>query len=369
MKAQVFASPLFLAILTLLGFGLIQVYSSSFVLGIESFEQPHFFFYRQLMFAGVGLGLLLFVLQIPFSWIKNWSFIFFLAALISLAATLIPGVGLKVGGATRWIPITNSFRFEPSEFLKLGFVLFLAALFLPQGSIPKRMPWFVTAALLISMFALLYHQPDFGTFSLLLLLSICFLFVVGLKKRVFLTSFIFLIPAFYFLLMSENYRRTRVLAFLDPWSEAEKSGFQVIQSMLSFSSGGLFGSGIGQSQGKLFFLPEAHTDFTLAIFGEEFGWVGFVVLMCLYGIIIFQGFRIALKSKDPFKKNLSLGISILFALQVFTNCGVVLGMLPTKGLTLPFLSYGGSSLITLCVMMALLLKIQIEENNESKAIV
>jgi cell division protein FtsW len=165
-------------------------------------------------------------------------------------------------------------------------------------------------------------------------------------------------PAFYLLVMRVPYRRDRVLGFLDPWADPEQKGFQVIQSMLSFHSGGITGAGLGQGQGKLFFLPEAHTDFTLAVFGEEMGYVGFLCLLTLYGYVVLRGFQISLKCESIFRKALALGISMTFGLSVFINAGVVMGLLPTKGLTLPFLSYGGSSIVTLCFMFGLLLNLE-----------
>jgi cell division protein FtsW len=174
-----------------------------------------------------------------------------------------------------------------------------------------------------------------------------------------------MVPAFYLLVMRVPYRRARVLAFMDPWADPEQKGFQVIQSMLSFHSGGVTGAGLGQGQGKLFFLPEAHTDFTLAVMGEEIGFIGVVLVLALYGYVVMRGFQIAIRCENPFRKALALGISMTFALSIFINCGVVMGLLPTKGLTLPFLSYGGSSLMTLCLMFGLLLNIEknlIQEN-------
>ncbi|HOY15562.1 MAG TPA: FtsW/RodA/SpoVE family cell cycle protein, partial [Saprospiraceae bacterium] len=184
------------------------------------------------------------------------------------------------------------------------------------------------------------------------------LFAFGLKWRYIIASFAVIIPSFYFLVMTIPYRRARVFAFLDPWSDPEQKGFQVIQSMMSFSSGGLTGSGLGQGQGKLFFLPEAHTDFTMAVLGEEIGFIGFVMVMALYGFIVLRGLQIAVKCQDNFHKALAIGVSITFGISVFINVGVVMGILPTKGLTLPFLSYGGSSLVTLCLMFGLLLNVE-----------
>ena len=164
-------------------------------------------------------------------------------------------------------------------------------------------------------------------------------------------------PAFYVLIVQVPYRFARIQAFLDPWADPSNKGFQVIQSMLSFRAGGIWGQGIGQGQGKLFFLPEAHTDFTLAVLGEELGFVGVMLVLLLYAFIVYKGFQIALKTEQTFPKAVAIGLSLAFGLSVFINFGVVMGLLPTKGLTLPFLSYGGSSLLVNCFAMGLLMNI------------
>ena len=189
-------------------------------------------------------------------------------------------------------------------------------------------------------------------------MGISLLFIFGLSFKYLIAAGLAAVPLFYFLVRNVPYRHARVQAFLDPWSDPAQKGFQVIQSMLAIHSGGLTGQGLGQSQGKLFFLPEAHTDFTLAVFGEEMGFVGFVVILALYGYVIFRSFQIAIKSENIFHKAFSIGLGMTFGLSVFINAGVVMGLLPTKGLTLPFLSYGGSSLVTLCVMFGILINIE-----------
>ncbi|MNL02581.1 Lipid II flippase FtsW [compost metagenome] len=211
-------------------------------------------------------------------------------------------------------------------------------------------------------------QPDFGSFAIVMMVGVTLLFAFGLQWKYIIAALSVLAPAFYFLVMNVPYRRARVLAFLDPWADPAQKGFQVIQSMLSFHSGGLTGAGLGQGQGKLFFLPEAHTDFTLAVFGEEMGFIGFVAILALYAFVVFRGIQVAVKTEDTFKRALCLGLSITFALSVFINAGVVMGLLPTKGLTLPFLSYGGSSLVTLAFLFGLILNIEnsFEEDRFSK---
>lgn len=351
-------SPLLLAILALMGIGLVQVYSSSYVFASESFGDGLFFFERQAIFALLAFVGLLFTAQISIEKVEKWGWLVWLGAGLGVAATLIPGVGVRVGGATRWIPGPFGIRIEPSEVLKLSFSLLFASLMVRNKTTLQSVKWpFLVVIMLAPLFALL-KQPDFGSFAIIVLVALGLLFSFGLKWRYVISGAMLTATAFYFLVMKVPYRHARVMAFLDPWSDPDQKGFQVIQSMLSFSNGGLIGEGLGQGQGKLFFLPEAHTDFTMAVLGEEIGFVGFVLLIFLYGFVVVRGFQIALKTENLFRRSLALGISMTFALSVFINAGVVLGLLPTKGLTMPFLSYGGSSLVSLCLMMGLLLNIE-----------
>jgi cell division protein FtsW len=352
------SSPLLLVILTLLGVGLVQVYSSSYVFATESYGDGLFFFKRQAMFVVIGFIALLVSAQLPLPWVLRWGWAVWVLASLGIVATFVPGLGVRVGGAIRWIQFPFGLRFEPSEALKLSFSLFFATLVTKNSSMLARWSWPWLLLLFAAPLVLLLRQPDFGSFAIIICVGVGLLFAFGLKWRYIFSAMAVILPAFYFLVMKVEYRRARVLAFLDPWSDPEQKGFQVIQSMLSFHSGGLTGAGLGQGQGKLFFLPEAHTDFTMAVLGEEIGFIGFLVVMSCYGFVVLRGFQIAIRSENQFNKVLALGISMTFALSVFINAGVVLGLLPTKGLTLPFLSYGGSSLLVLCFMFGLLLNIE-----------
>lgn len=356
--SRVLSSSLLLVVIALMGVGLVQVYSSSYVFATESYGDGLFFFKRQLIFAGLALAVLLGTAAVPFRLVEKWGWVAWPAASLLLLVTFVPGLGVRVGGALRWIQLPLGVRFEPAELLKIAFILLFASLVTRRENFLARVkPWWILL-FLAAPFFLLLKQPDFGSFAILLMTGVALLFAFGLQWKWIAGAFAVLVPAFYFLVMTVPYRRARVLAFLDPWSDPEQKGFQAIQSMLSFHSGGLTGVGLGQGQGKLFFLPEAHTDFTLAVFGEEMGFLGVVVLLSLYGFAIFRGIQIAIKAEEPFKRAAALGFSIVFALTVFINSGVVMGMLPTKGLTLPFMSYGGSSLLVFCFMFGLLLSIE-----------
>lgn len=352
------SSSLFLAIIMLLGIGLVQVYSSSFIFAIESYGDGLYFFKRQLLFALLSAAVLVGTIHIPLRYIQKYGWTIWLVATLGVLATYVPGLGVRVGGALRWIQLPFGLRFEPGELLKISFSIWFASLLVRQENILARVKWHWLLLAMVLPLALLLKQPDFGTFAIILTVGVTLLFAFGLQWKYIFAAMAVLVPAFYFLVMTVPYRRARVLAFLDPWSDPAQKGFQVIQSMLSFHSGGLTGVGLGQGQGKLFFLPEAHTDFTLAVFGEEMGFIGFVLILFLYGFVVFRGIQIAVKAEETFQKALALGLSVTFAMSVFINAGVVMGLLPTKGLTLPFLSYGGSSLISLCFMFGLILNIE-----------
>lgn len=349
---------LLLAVFAFLGIGLVQVYSSSFMFAIESRGDGLFFFKRQLLFTGIGIAVLLLTASVPFRWIEKFGWWLWLIAAAAVAATLIPGLGVKAGGAARWLRVPGIGVFEPSEFLRIALSLLLATYFSRRSERLGGYEFLVRTFVFLTPLFLLLKQPDFGSFVICLIVFIGILFAFGLKWRFLIASAVVAVPAFYFLVMRVPYRRARIAAFLDPWSDPEQKGFQVIQSMLSFQSGGLTGVGLGEGQGKLFFLPEAHTDFTLAVLGEEMGFVGVFVVLALYGYLVFRGLQLASRTENMFARVLALGLSLTFALSVFINAGVVMGMLPTKGLTLPFLSSGGSSLIATCLLFGLLLNIE-----------
>lgn len=352
------SSSLFLAIIALIGIGLVQVYSSSFIFAIESYGDGLFFFKKQVLFSLMAFAVLIGTIHLPFRYVEKFGWLIWLSAAGLVAATFIPGVGVRVGGAIRWIQLPLGLRFEPAELLKASFCLLFASLMCRQQNFLAKLKWPLLVILVLLPLAFLLKQPDFGSFAIILMVGVGLLFAFGLRWKYILAAATVVLPAVYFLVMAVPYRRARVMSFLDPWSDPASKGFQVIQSMLSFHSGGLTGAGIGQGQGKLFFLPEAHTDFTLAVFGEEMGFIGFLLILGLYGFVVMRGIQIAVKVEEPFKKSLVLGLTLTFALQVFINAGVVMGLLPTKGLTLPFLSYGGSSLVVLCFMFGLILNVE-----------
>jgi len=311
----------------------------------------------------VGICLAFFTYSIKKDIFVRYGWFLWVFAAIGVVLTLIPGIGVKVGGAARWLPIMGGLRFEPGEFLKLGFCFWLASLFDSDSTeIFSRLKWYWVVVLTMVPLGLLLRQPDFGTFAILIMIFFAVVFAMGLKVKWIIISISLVLPIFYFLVMSVGYRRERILAYLDPWLDPQGRGYQVIQSMVTFSRGGFWGEGLGQGQGKLFFLPEAHTDFTFAVFGEEWGFWGVILLVGLYFLIPVHGFKLFQKVDTKFKKVLVLSIVIMVTLSAIINMGVSLGLLPTKGLTLPFLSYGGSSMIMLSFAFGLLIRYERQAN-------
>lgn len=356
------SSNLFLAILALLGIGVVQVYSSSYIFAFETYGDGLFFFKKQLLFVILSLAVFFMSYSIPLNWVQKSSWFLWIAGFIGVILTLIPGIGVKVGGAHRWLQLPLGVRFEPGELLKIAFIFYFSTVLYLRQTVLKKIPMIVILISLVMPLVLLLKQPDFGSFAIICITGLSLLFIYGLSWKYIIGSLAAIVPLFYFLVMRVDYRRARIMAFLDPWADPEHKGFQVIQSMLSFHSGGLSGVGIGQGQGKLFFLPEAHTDFTLAVFGEELGFLGFCFLLCVYGFILYRTLQIAILIKSTFHKSIVVGAATVFGINVFINCGVVLGLLPTKGLTLPFLSYGGSSLVVYMFLFGII--VNIEKNME-----
>ncbi len=364
-KTRFLNSSLFLTVFSLFGVGLVQVYSSSYIFAIESYGDAHYFFKRQLLFTGLAIAVMIFATQISIEFLRKYAPLIFVGSVFFLLLTYIPGLGVRVGGAQRWIQLPFGFRFEPSEILKLSYCLFIASMFCYRETVFKgiKLGWYFL--LFLVPLPLLLKQPDFGTFVIIGLLTISIIYAVGVSLKWLVGAALAALPILYMLVWNVPYRKARLQAFFDPWSDPEAKGFQVIQSMLSVHSGGLTGQGLGQGQGKLFFLPEAHTDFTMAVFSEEMGFIGVCFLILVYGFLIFKGFQVSVRTEDLFKKYLALGLTLIFAFAVFINAGVAIGLLPTKGLTMPFMSYGGSSLLAQGLLFGLLVNLEMSEGSRT----
>lgn len=357
---------LLLVVLFLIGLGLVQVYSSSFIFAIESYGDGHYFFRKQLLYSLLAIMILFTCILSPWNYLRKLGQALWILAVVGVILTFIPQFAVKVGGAHRWVQLPMGFRFEPAELLKFSYPFIVSWWFVRFKTQPHRLNLIAATASLFIPLLLLLKQPDFGSFAIITAMIIAALFIAGLSLGYFAGLIAVVLPAFYFLVVNVPYRWARVQAFMDPWSDPQDRGFQIIQSMLSFYTGGITGKGLGQAQGKLFFLPEAHTDFTLSIFAEELGFIGVLLLILLYGFLIFKSLRVAAREKQAEVQFTAFGIAIVLGLSIFINMGVAMGLLPTKGLTLPFISYGGSSLVCVSFACGILLAIDKRQKYFSK---
>lgn len=323
--------------------GLIMIYSSSFILSTEIYQHSYHYIARQLIYLMMGLGIAVIVAKTKYSFWYKYGYMINIAATMIVALTIVKGLGNNVKGASRWLSV-GGFSIQPGELVK--FTIILSALFFFEqwhAMDPKQRAKHGFTLLL--PVTLLIKQPDFGSFS------ICFIVVsfVGFmssfpRKYFYITLLVGSISGI-IILFSQAYRVKRMLTYLDPWKNPQGSGFQIIQSYMAFANGSFLGKGLGNSNEKLFYLPEAHNDFIFSVVGEELGFVGVFLIITLFVAMIYFGFKLVLKLQN--RVAVILGASIIFVLgiQALLNMGVVLGLLPTKGLNLPFISYGGSSLI------------------------
>lgn len=354
------ASFFFKALVVLWGLGSLQVLSSSFSLGLERYQFGYYYFVKQLLFVLFVLILLMLSLRerVQKQFVRLW-WIWPISAFAALM-TLIPGLGAKAGGASRWLSLPLGLRLEPSEFLKLGFCFWLPALFYlrPQTieSWGLKVKWLLTVIPLLILLA----QPDFGSLVMLCLLFVVFLFINGLSWRVLAGLAVPLVAGLALTLWLAPYRRQRLLAFLDPWSDPMGRGYQVLQSMLTVSRGGLWGQGIGRSSAKWFYLPEGHTDFTFAVWLEEWGLLAGLLLLCFWGYVIYQMASLVSQQESRYQRSVLAMLMSLFGLATFLNLAVVTGLLPTKGLSLPFFSYGGSNLVTMSFVFIYFMHIEMQ---------
>jgi cell division protein FtsW len=347
-----------ICVLLLIGIGLVAVYSASSVLAEDRFGDNYYYLKRQAVFCLLGLLLMIIASNIHYLFYRRVVYFFLGATMFLLALLLVPGLGVKVGGAQRW------FRFgfismQPSELAKLSLAIFVAYSMSKNLDTIKTfsrglLPLLVVAAVFMSLILL---QPDLGTAIIIGMWMLALLFIGGVNLGHLFLLLGLIGPAVFYLISHTAYRLNRWWAFLDPWEDPQGFGFQIIHSFLAFGSGGLSGVGIGNSKQKLFYLPEPHTDFVLAIIAEEIGFIGICVLLILFGFVVIRGIKIALKAPELFGTYLAMGISCMLAFQVIVNMGVVMALLPTKGLTLPFISYGGSSLVVCLIAMGILMNI------------
>lgn len=345
-------------VFALIAFGIVMIYSTSAIYASETFNDSYHFLKRQLFWVLIGLGFFFAATKVPYQMLRQFKWPIMAFSLFLLIAVFLPYIGKSAGGARRWIHVAF-FTFQPSEFAKIALIVFLADfLTFRQRKLKDFFKGFFPCLLVLGLFmGLIVLQPDLGTVMLLGAVSFILFFVSGIRISHLLLIFLLSLPVLYQFIFKVTYRRNRMLAFINPWQDPEGTGFQIIQSFIALGSGGVTGMGLGESRQKLFYLPEAHTDFIFSIVGEELGLIGTLTILTLFTTLILVGIRIALKAKDLFGRLLALGIVSILGLQALINIGVVTGTLPTKGLALPFISYGGSNLIVSLLMAGILINV------------
>lgn len=358
-KNLVYDPVILFTVMLLVGLGLGAVYSSSAHLAAERMGDSFFFLKRQIMFSLLGFALLILAKNIDWDLSKRTVYLLLLFNLCLLVLLFIPGFGHEAGGACRWFRLWGGFSFQPSELTKISLVIYMAYSMSKKTSDLSQLskglvPHLIVVGLFMFLIAL---QPDLGTAVILCCWLLILLFIGGVKIRQLLVVSIIGALALWGMIAISDYRIDRILAFLDPFADPRGYGYHIIHSYYAFGSGGLFGNGIGGSIQKLFFLPEAHTDFILSIIGEEVGLLGVILILLLFTLLIMRGIKVALNAPDLYSTYLALGLITMIGLQVMINMGVVMGLLPTKGLTLPFISYGGSSLVFNFLSIGILLNI------------
>ncbi|MDP2599737.1 MAG: putative lipid II flippase FtsW [Deltaproteobacteria bacterium] len=361
-----FDYPLLVGVIALTCLGLIMVFSSSAVLAQERFGDGLYFLKKMMIYAVLGFGLLYGMMRVPYYHWRKWVYPFLFLSLLAALLTVFSGLGVKISGAKRWLAL-GPVTFQPSELAKLSVILFMAYSIEKKNEKMERfgvgiLPNLVIPGILI-FFVLM--GKDLGTSFVMVLLILTMLFLGGAKPKHLAFLSLGAVPIFYHLITQEGYRMRRILSFLNPWNDRYGSGFQVIQSFLAFNEGGFLGKGLGAGQQKLFYLPEAHTDFIFSVLGEELGLVGVMATTAAFLFICYRGLKIASKAPDLFGRYLVLGVVVLVGTQSILNMGVVMGLLPTKGLVLPFVSYGGSSLLTLLAAMGIVLNVSTYQQTDT----
>lgn len=349
------------AVLGLLGLGLVMVFDASYFIGAERFGSPYALVARQAVFMCMAAALAFGLSRIDPLLLRKLAYPALFATLVLLVLVLIPGVGVVRNGAQRWISL-GPFAFEPSELMKPVFVLYLAHSISRKQ---QKMQSFLDGVLphlvmLLVPILLLLLQPDFGASAVLALVTAAMLFAGGARLVQLAGLGLLALPPVLALIWHAPYRWKRVTAFLDPWQDPLGDGFQLVQSFLAFGSGGVLGAGLGNGKQKLFYLPEGHTDFIFSLIGEELGLAGAAVVLLCIGVLAIRGFRVATRSRDSFCRLLAFGLTFLIAGQAMLNIAVALGLLPTKGMPLPLVSYGGSSMMSAGLLVGVLLALSRE---------
>ncbi len=362
-------------VLCLLGIGLVMVYSASIAIaeadkGVE--HNSSYYLAHQAIFMLVGISAAFAAFNVPIAWWQKMAPYLFLIGLVLLVLVLIPGIGLKAGGSRRWLKlfVVNP---QPSEFMKLFAAMYVADYTVRKAAVMDSFTkgFMPMLAVMLLVGGLLLREPDFGAFAVIAAISISILWLGGINGRIFAGLLVLLVVGFVLLIWSSPYRLERVIGFMDPWADPYGKGYQLSHALIAFGRGEWFGVGLGASVEKLLYLPEAHTDFLLAVIAEELGFVGVLTIVGLFAWIVIRAFGIAkeaIANERYFAALLSQGLGVWVGVQGIINMGVNMGLLPTKGLTLPLLSFGGSSILANCVAMAIILRIDYENRRLQKGL-
>ncbi len=356
--------------ISLLTIGVIMVASSSISIADRNFSNPFYYFQRQLVFVVLGIVAALTVFKIRLVQWEKSGVALLIFALFLLVLVLIPGVGKTVNGSTRWLPL-GVFNLQVSELVKLFLVIYVAGYLVRHGDAVRRSLWgFLKPMMMVGVAGLLLLiEPDFGATVVIMGTVLGMTFLAGARFIQFISFVSLFVCAALMLVVTSPYRMQRLTSFANPWADPFDSGFQLTQSLIAIGTGGWFGTGLGGSVQKLFYLPESHTDFLFAVLSEELGFVGVAIVIILFSMLFFRSLKIASQAEaagNYFAAYMAYGIGIWLSMQAFINMGVNVGLLPTKGLTLPLMSYGGSSLIVCCMAIGLLMRIQFETRGVSK---
>lgn len=339
----------------LITLGLTFIYSSSCVIAYSEYNDAAFFLKRQFVFLLIGIIVIYKTINLKMEYYKQYADYLYFSSIALLILVLIPGIGKSAGGSFRWISL-GLFKVQAGEIFKCASIVYLSMSLAEKKDKILSLKIEIISHLILPTtgMILLLFEPDFGTAFIILSVTFIMLFISGVRIIYLLSGSLFALPILINVIASSPYRMARVISFIDPWGHRQEGGYQVVQSLITFGSGGLWGKGIGRGFSKLYFLPAAHTDFILSIIGEELGFIGICLTIFCFAIIISSGFYIAIKCKETFEVYLAFGLTSLLAIQAVLNIFVALGLLPTKGLTLPLVSYGGSSLISTCWIIGVL---------------
>jgi len=355
--------------LTLLALGLTMVFNASTVMAQAQYQDPYFFIKRQAMYALLGVGVLFLGRAVDYHRYQRLAYPFLFISLTCLVLVFAPGIGGKVRGAARWLKL-GPFTLQPSEFAKLAVAMFLAYSLTKKQEKMKHfsigfLPHMMVAGIFIILVGL---EPDFGTAITIAAIVFTMLFIGGTRLTHIMLALGSGVGLAVIMVLRDPKKLGRVFSYLDPWKYGQDVGYQLKQSLLAIGSGCLWGLGPGQSRAKLFYLPDAHTDFILSIFSEEMGLLGFLLVLALFAILVYRGLLLSLRAADTFGSYLALGLTLLIGLPAVINMGVVSGIFPTKGLSLPFLSYGGSSLLANLLAVGILLNISSQTKRVVRAV-